>query len=99
MLLLIPIEISQTASGGIWAFNTTRFTGADLRQVIVNATTATTTFNFTITDEYSNIVYNKEGATGGINELLYLPLRGIYTIAVDTSSANEAYTGRLMAEA
>ena len=97
-MLLAPIEISQTASTGAWAFNTPKFSGSDLRQIIIKAATATTTFDVTITDEYSNEVYSKEGNTGAFNELLYLPLRGVYTVAVSTSSANEAYTGRLLME-
>jgi len=100
MLSLIPIEISQTASSGAWSTNTERFTGVDLRQIIIKATTATTTFDFSITDEKSNVVYEKEGNTGTLNELLYLPMRGIYTLAVANSSVvDSAYTGRLMMEA
>ena len=99
MILLTPVEISQTASSGVWSFNTQKFSGGDLRQIILNPTTATTTYNLTITDEKRNVVWDKEAITGYYNELLYLPLRGIYTIAVDTSSiADEAFTGRLMIE-
>lgn len=99
MLALIPIEISQTASSGAWSFNTDRITGADLRQIILNPATDTTTYNFTITDDYSNIVYSDEGITGWYGPLLYLPMRGVYTIAVDTASADELFTGRLLLEA
>lgn len=99
MLALIPIEIAQTASSGAWSVNTERLTGADLRQIIVKAATTTTTFDFSITDEKDNVVYTYEGATGTLNELLYLPMRGVYTLAVANSSADEAYTGRLLLEA
>ena len=98
MLLITPIEISQTASSGAWSFNTPKFSGADLRQIILSPVTATTTYNLTITDEKDNIVYDKDGITGYFSDLVYLPLRGIYTIAVDTSSADELYTGRLLVE-
>ena len=99
MLLLIPIEISQTASSGAWAFNTDRITGADLRHIYIKAATDTTTFNVTITDEKDNIIYATEGVTGTLRHNDHIPMRGIYTIAVDTSSADEAYTGRIMLEA
>ena len=97
-MLINPIEISQTASSGAWSFNTTKFSAGDLRQIILDPTTATTTYNLTITDEKSNVAWVKEAITGYYNELLYLPLRGIYTVAVDTSSADEVFTGRLMVE-
>ena len=100
MLSLMPIEISQTASGGAWSFNTERFTGVDLRQIIIKAAADDTTFDFSITDEKSNIVYVAEGNTGTLNDLLYLPMRGIYTIAVANSSVvDSVYTGRMMMEA
>lgn len=98
-ILICPVEISQTASSGIWAFNTPKFSGCDLRQIIIKAATSDTTFDITITDDYDNIVYSSEGNTGSLNELLYLPLRGVYTVAlVNSSVENEVYTGRLMIE-
>ena len=104
MLSLIPIEISQTASAGAWSFNTEKFTGVDLRQIIIDAATATTTFDLSITDEKNNIVFDVDNITGSYgsdpNDLLYLPMRGIYTIAVANSSVlDEVYTGRLILEA
>ena len=98
MILITPVEISRTASGGAWSFNTPKFSGGDLRQIIIKPATATTTYDFDITDEKDNTVYTKEGLTGYFSDLVFLPLRGIYTIAVDTSSVNEAYTGRLLIE-
>lgn len=103
MLPLIPIEISKTASSGTWSFNTDRITGADLRQIIVKAATATTTFDLAITDDKSNTVFEVSGITGGYgsdpDDLVYLPMRGIYTITVSNSSVDEAFTGRLLLEA
>lgn len=99
MLSLIPVEISQTASSGVWAFNTDRFTGVDLRQIIIKAATSDTTFDISITDDKNNVVYGKEGITGSLNDLMYLPMRGTYTVAIANSSADEVYTGRLLLEA
>lgn len=103
MIALTPIEISQTCSSGAWSFNTMKFSGGDLRQIVLSPATETTTYNLTITDEKNNIVLDISDITGSYgndpDDLLYLPLRGIYTIAVDTCSVtNEVFTGRLMIE-
>ena len=98
MIAITPIEIDQTASSGVWSFNTPKFSGADLRQIIIVPTSESTTYNLTITDEYDNVVLDRPSLTGTLNELLYLPLRGVYTVAVDTASADENFTGRLLVE-
>ena len=103
MLSFIPIEISRTASSGTWSFNTDRISGADLRQIVVVATTATTTFDLSITDDKDNVVLDIDGITGSYgsdpDDLLYLPMRGVYTVAVANASVDEAFTGRLLLEA
>lgn len=99
-MLITPIEVSQTASSGAWSFNTQKFSGAMLYQVVLKAATSTTTFDVTITDEKDNVVYDslirQTTATGTFEHELSIPLRGIYTIAVANSSADEAFTGRLL---
>ena len=101
-MLLNPIEIAKSASSGAWSFNTMKFSGGDLRQILVSAATATTTFDLSLTDDYGNIVLSIEGITGTYgadpSELMYLPLRGVYTVSVANSSADEAYTGRILVE-
>jgi hypothetical protein len=95
-----PVEIAQTASSGAWSFNTLAISGGICKQILVKATTATTTFEFTITDDKDNVVYDttheETTATGTLNERIDLPMRGKYTLAVASSSADEAYTGRLL---
>jgi len=99
---ITPIEISQTAASGVWSFNTDRISGGILKQILIKAATATTTFNVKITDRNSNVVYDSDeegdASTGTLNAKKGIPLLGKYTIAVDTSSADEAFTGRLMVQ-
>lgn len=90
-----PVEVSQTASSGAWSFNTQKFNGCLLRHVVVKALTGSTTFDFTITDDKDNVVYAPTTATGTLRAEVAIPLRGIYTVAVSSSSRDEAYTGRL----
>ena len=96
-MLIYNIEISQTASSGVWSFNTPKLHSSLLKQIIVKAATATTTFTLTITDENDNIAYvNDTPATGTLRLEVDIPVKGIYTVAVSGASADEAFTGVLM---
>lgn len=97
-MLLNPIEISaQTAVSGTWSFNTPKLVSALLKQILVKAATATTSFDFQLIDDRSNVVYSTDTpATGTLRQELDLPMKGIYTVKVLNSSADEAFTGRLM---
>jgi len=96
-MLIYKIDISQTSSSGAWSFNTKKIVSGLLKQIIIEAATATTTFGVTITDDKNNIVYFTDTkATGTLRECADIPIKGIHTIAVDTASADEAFTGKLM---
>lgn len=99
-MLIYAIEISKTAASGAWSFNTVNFNAALLKQIIVKAATATNTFNFTITDNKDNVVYDSSDtggkATGTLRAETNIPLKGIYTLAVANAFTDEAFTGRLM---
>lgn len=95
-MLLNPILISQTAASGTWSFNTPKLTSGILKQIIVKAATITTTFDFQIIDENSLIIYNTDTpVTGILRHEIELPLKGVCTIKVLNSSADEAFTGKL----
>lgn len=97
-MLNYNIDISETASSGTWSANTLPFSSVLLKQIIIKATTATTTFKFKITDRKSIVVYDTDtAATGTLREdKLDIPLKDINTLTVYNSSKNEAFTGRLM---
>jgi hypothetical protein len=96
-VLIYNVDISQTASSGAWSFNTPKIDNGLLKQIILESATGTTTFNFKITDERDLTVYNTEtSSTGKLREELEIPLKGIHTLAVDTSSVDELFTGKLL---
>lgn len=98
-MLIYDIKISETASSGGWQKNTAKFDNVFLRQVVMTAATSTTTFNFTVTDDHGLIVYStKNKATGTLQQEVKIPLKGIYTLAVSGSSADELFTGRFAVE-
>lgn len=99
------VEISQTASSGEWSFNTLNIRPAGIcKEIYIKAATATTTFDFKMVDEKSNIVYDTlemnadepKTATGKLYDFTQIPMRGVYTLTVYNSSADEAFTGRLL---
>jgi hypothetical protein len=96
-MFISDIPISETASSGAWSFNTGNLVSCYLKQIVVKAATATTTFGLRITDPKNNIVYESQTpATGTLREEVEIPLKGINTIAVFSSSADEAFTGKLV---
>lgn len=102
-MLFHPIEISKTASSGAWSFNTDKISMGIIRQIVIKAATDTTTFDFYLLDDKSNYVYDTRTRgmtpTGTLNELLQLPVRGIYTVGVVSSFVlDEEFTGRIMVQ-
>ena len=96
------IPINETAAAGAWSFNTQKWTeNVYIKQIIVKATTATTTFHFYITDRDGVLIFDTRttdgpGITGALRRVVNIPLVGIHTIGVVSSSKNEAFTGKLM---
>lgn len=110
-MLFYPIEISQTASGGAWSFNSLDISGGEIEQIYVEASNGAldatpTTFDFYITDSKGNVIYDTQQkgipATGTLNtanevEFKPIPVMGILTLTVANSSvATETFTGRVM---
>jgi len=90
------IQISETASGGAWSFNTPKLVSCFLKQIIIKADSDDTTFYITITDENNNIVYYTEvAATGTLRQELEIPLKGINTVSGSGASADEPFTGKI----
>ncbi len=62
-----------------------------LRQIIVRAATATTTFDVTLTDIYSEVVLERTNILSALNELLEVPTYGNWTLTISNASADEAF--------
>lgn len=93
-MLLHQLRIKQTSASGAWSFNSPRFSSAILKQIVLKAATAQTTFTLTITNEFGDVVYtNDTAATGTLRQEMDVPLKGIHTIAVSSASADELFVG------
>ena len=62
-----------------------------LRQIYVNPATGTTTYNLSLTDKFSRVVYQKESITGLHSEIPDMPVLGNMTLTIAVASADEAF--------
>ena len=92
------IPISNIASSGEFSFNTPKLVSGLLRLIVVKAATATSTFDFKITDSKSNIIYYKTGITDTLRDEVIIPIKDINTIAVENASVDELYAGKISIE-
>lgn len=91
LILKEPKVKSVTPSSGSWSANTEKIIGGILLHVVVLATTSDTTFDFSITDEDKIPIKNWTANTGELNEEVYIPLEGIYTLAIANASVDEVF--------
>ena len=69
--------------------------GGYIEQVIVIAPTAGDTFDFSILDSDSQPVFRRKKQTTEIIEERHLPVRGTYTLQVQSASADGTYTVKI----
>lgn len=99
MNTIYPIEINKTASSGTWSINTLNLESRFIKQIIIEAASSGTTFDFDIKDPKNLTVFNTETkATGKLLREVEIPVQGIYTLRVYNSSSDEAFVGRIMIE-
>ena len=61
-------------------------------QILVKPTTASTQYDFSLTDSGSVVVFESTSETGTLNALITLPLAGAYTMNIDNATVNEDHT-------
>lgn len=61
-------------------------------QILVKPDTASTQYDFSLTDSNSLVVFKRTSEVGTLNEFITLPLTGAYTVAIDNATVDEAHT-------
>ena len=90
-------DITVTAGSG--SDNTLKFSGAELVQLIVEATTPTNIFDLALTDEDGDTVYEELAIEGEHEEHgIYIPFRGIYTVSITNATVNENISVKMLIE-
>ena len=87
--ILFQQKYSVTAAGGIASFNTFPMRG-ELRQLIIKPATDTTKWKVTFTNDDSVIIYRSGLLTGKFVDNNPLTLFGIYTVAFEGVTVDEA---------
>ena len=80
---------SDTLAGGL-KLKTTEFRGL-LRQVIVKPATASTMFDFSISDGSSLNLFERESTTDELNETPQIPIQSALVITVTNATADETF--------
>lgn len=64
---------------------------SEIRQIYVEATTSSTTFDVTITNNQGIDVYVSNNNTGKVTENAAMPMRGNGTLTISNASADEGF--------
>jgi hypothetical protein len=83
------VEVLTTTTGS--ASVSLLLSNGFVRQLIVKATTSSTTFDLSITNAENFVVLNEVDIFGELNEFINLPHRGNLTLAIDNASADEVF--------
>ncbi len=85
-------RVSITAASGSAASSTLNIRGGILRQMLVRANTATTTFAVNLVDENSLTRGNWGFHEGELNDVsTKIPMRGTYTINITNASLDDTF--------
>ena len=88
--MITKYTFTKTPSGGNASWNTDDIRGISY-MLHIKPTTESTTYNFTITDDQSLVVYSKSGLRGTFRDMSQFALKGIHTFAIASASANEEF--------
>ena len=96
-MLIQNEQLTGSVSSGALSVNTANIRGL-CRHIIVAPDSSNTVYDISITNPAGAVVYERTSETGTLSELTSLPIKGIYTIAIANSSADEAFVLQLVIE-
>lgn len=91
------ILTGSTVSGSLDVNTKEPFMGI-MRQIIVSPTTSTTTYNLDIIDDEDLKVFCETSINGHYAPEVALPVRGIYTVSISSSTVDESFAIELNVE-
>jgi len=94
-MLIHKEKLTVTTSSGDASINTRHIRGM-CYQILITPVTPTVTFNYAIEDSDGIEVFYRTSEVGEYAELTDLPLRGIYTIKVDSATEDELFKIQLL---
>lgn len=92
-MLMWKERFSKTIAAGSATGATQSYSGAFIEHVLVNPNTSTTTYDFKLTNDDGDIIYQRLSHVGKINEInTRIPVIGIVTWTISNATANETVT-------
>jgi len=91
----IPPGVTTVA--GSWTANSVSINGI-CKQIFIDALGANTYFDFSLTDNDDLVIFSRESVHSCLNELVELPMSGIYTMTIANATANEAFDVKLVVQ-
>ena len=91
MIINEDIRKPLTASSGAASVAITDQKNKTIKNIYINPATASTTYDFSITDKNSEVIYQDTGLAGKYSIDTKLYLYGDITIALANASADEAF--------
>lgn len=77
-------------TGGQWSTTTQHLSGL-IHQIIVKAASENNSFSFVMINEDNLEVIRRDVEDGELNELICLPISGIYTIKIEDALIDESF--------
>ena len=71
--------------------------GVIVKQIIVEATTNSTTFDIQILDPNNDVILERDSIVGTLNEFVEMPIIGSYTLEVLNASRDENFKVKIIA--
>ena len=85
-------QIRKTLTASSGSASDTFITHGICHQILVKPTTSTTTYDFSLTDSGSIVVYESTDETGTMNDFITLPVSGNYTASIANASVDEDFS-------
>ena len=96
-MLIHKEKLILTASSGDSSDNTNPIRGL-CRHIIIKPETETTQYDFSITNSDGIIIYERTSELGTLTELTTIPVRGIYTLSIESATVDEDFEVQLLLE-
>jgi len=87
------IKITGSTSSG--SLSDTFESVGECQQIVITPTTASTYYDFKITDAESLNVFHAEAVIGTLNDLILIPFNGTYSWTIENATADEAFVGKI----
>ena len=89
-----PTTSSNAVTESMTSWYQLRYGSVELNHIFLRATQGDhTTFNFKITSPNGNVIFERKGITGELNEKVDFVMRGLYVLAISDCQPDDTFSG------